>query len=421
MNVYVARQPIFDRLNEVVAYELLYRDSEQNFYNNSLSDSVATSVLILNSYLNIGMSLLTDNKRGFINFGPNLILDDIPNLLSQERIVIELLESVKPDDDLVRKLKELRNQGHIIALDDYVYGYPYTELVDQCHIVKVDFLLNTHQDIRKICKELSQKKKLLLAEKVETKEDFEWAKQLGFDYFQGYFFAKPSIISTKSIDGTAYNYLQILEELECAEPDYSKISQIIETEIPLAYKLLKLVNSSFSFVNDINSIQHCLSILGINAFSKWFNLVTIHQLGSSKPNETVKLGIFRMRFFENLGLNSHLIHHCHSLRLIGLLSILDCLMEKTMDELLDSLPIAGSIKNTLLFQPTPFTGMYKLVLAYEKGDFDRALVEAELLHINATLLPKLYQEAVTWSEDITTFLTEQEIELEKLSENKNKE
>jgi EAL and modified HD-GYP domain-containing signal transduction protein len=406
MNVYVARQPIFDRSGEVIAYELLYRETEQNFYNSTLQDSVATSILLLNSYLNFGMTLLTENKKGFINFGPHLIMDDIPLLLSKEKVVIELLESVVPSRELIIKIKQLKKAGYIIALDDYVSGYPYDNLLDLCDIIKVDFIANTEHQIRQICGELKAKNKILLAEKVETKEEFEWASRIGFEFFQGYFFAKPVVIMGKKIEGTAYNYIQILEELDMKVPNFNKISSIIESEASLAYKLLKLVNSSFSLIDNISSIQHCLSILGIDAFQKWFTLATIHQLGSGKPNEVLKMAMIRMRFMESIGDFSVFKQHVHALRLIGVLSVIDFLLDKPLIEILEELPISSQIKDTLLLKTTIYSNPFKLVLAYEKGDFESAKDFSTSINLDFQKFPGLYHDAVEWSEELYQFLSE---------------
>lgn len=406
MNIYVARQPIFDVQGEVIAYELLYRDNEQNFYANTLQDSVATSILLLNSYLNFGISLLTDNKKGFVNFGPNLIMDDIPKLLSNDTIVIELLESVKPTPELIRKVIELKEAGYIIALDDYVSGYEHEEILDLCDIVKVDFIDNTKKQIRTICGELVKKNKILLAEKVETQEEFDWASKIGFEFFQGFFFAKPVVIKGKKLEGTAYNYIQISSELEKTEPDYKKISDIIESDVSLAYKLLKLVNSSFSLINDITSIKHCISILGLDAFQKWFTLATLHQLNDNKPSEVLKTGMIRMKFMESIGNFSVYQQHLHPLRLIGVLSVIDYLLEKPLDEVLSELPISDKIKDTLLLQPTIYSGAYNVILSYEKGDFESASKYAEQIKLDFSLIPDLYLDAVKWSEDLFEFLNE---------------
>jgi len=209
MNVYVARQPIFDKNSTVVAYELLYRDTNKNIFNSDIQDSVATSVLLLNSYLGVGLNLLTDDKKGYINFGPHLIMDDIPQLLSHDRIVIELLETVVPNPSLIKKLKKLKKDGYTIALDDYIFGYPYDEIVDLVDIVKVDFRDNTPKQIRQLTGILKSKNKILLAEKVETFEQFDWARKVGYTFFQGFFFSKPVMVQSKKLNGITLNYTKI--------------------------------------------------------------------------------------------------------------------------------------------------------------------------------------------------------------------
>lgn len=404
MDIYVARQPIFDRTGETVAYELLYRDNEQNFYNNHLTDTVATSVLLLNSYLSFGMNLLTDSKKGFINFGPNLILDDIPKLLSKDKVVIELLESVKPDQPLVKKLKELKLYGYIIALDDYLLDYPYDELLEICDIIKVDFIGNSEADIRKILKKLRPMNKILLAEKIETKEQFQWAVAKGFEFFQGYFFSRPVLMKGKRLDSTTLRYIQILEELDAEEPNYKKITEIIETEVSLTYKLLKLVNSSFSLVNNITSINHCISILGIDAFEKWFTLVTIHQIGSQKSSELVKLSMIRMKFMESIGEASLFKQHIHALRLVGILSTIDALLETSMETILAQLPVDQNIKGTLLQKETLYSHVYNLALNYEKGAFEDAKKIAQQIRLDFSVFPDIYFHSIEWAEQVFSLL-----------------
>jgi c-di-GMP-related signal transduction protein len=404
MNIYVARQPIFDRSGETIAYELLYRDNEQNFYSNSLSDSVSTSILLLNSYLSLGMTLLTDNKKGFINFGPSLILDDIPKLLSKERVVIELLESVKPEHQLIRKLKELKSLGYIIALDDYVMSYPYEELLELCDIIKVDFIGNTDMELRHILKRLQPLNKILLAEKIETKEQFDWAKRNGFEFFQGYFFSRPLMIKGKRLESTTVSFVQIMEELTQPVPDYKKITDIIETQVSLTYKLLKLVNSSFSLIDNVTSIHHCISILGIDAFEKWFTLAIIHEFGEGKSNELVKLSMIRMKFMESIGESSIFVQHIHALRIIGILSTIDALLERSMEEVMTQLPIDKTIKDTLLGKKTLYSSIYEIVQAYERGDFDTAEKIAQTIQLDFHLFPEIYLTSIRWAEEIFNHL-----------------
>ncbi len=404
MNVYVARQPIFDSTHEVIAYELLYRSNEKNFYDASLRDSVATSILLLNSYLSFGLNHLTQEKKAFVNFGPLLILDDVPRLLNKDKVVIELLESVVPTKELLTKIKEYKRDGYIIALDDYISGYPHKEILELADIVKVDFRANTDMDIRRICVELKDMNKILLAEKVETKEEFEWAKRIGFEFFQGYFFAKPTIVKKKRLSGAAYHYVEIMKELDEPEPKYKKITEIIESEVSLTYKLLKLVNSSFSLVDNVSSIKHCLSILGIEAFSQWFTLATIHQLTNDKPSEILRLAMQRMKFLENIAMKSAFSQHIHELRLTGLLSVIDALLEVSMEDALAELPVTKHIKDTLLLRETIYSNVFRLALAYEQGDFDQAEKYAKSINLDFAFFPDLYIGAVDWANQLYEFL-----------------
>lgn len=404
MFVYVARQPIFDASFEVIAYELLYRDSKANIYNQHLTDTVATSILLLNSYLSVGMNLLTDNKKGFINFGPQLIMEDIPELLSNERIIIELLESVVPDKALIKKLTHLKKAGYTIALDDYIYGYPYTEFIEIADIIKVDFIANNRNNIRKICTQLKPYNKILLAEKIETLEEFQWAKSLGFEFFQGFFFSKPIIIESKKLTGTTYNFMTILKELDQPLPDYKKISTIIETDVIMTFKILTLVNSSYALVDNVSSIQHAISILGIDAFTKWFTLATIHQLGNNKPHELVKLAMIRMKFLENVGEFSVFKQHVHPLRLIGLLSVIDALTGSSLDKVLQQLPLSKNIKDTLLGKETLYSTIYLLILNYEKGNFTQANALSTVINLDFTRFPDLYQDAIEWTDKLFDYL-----------------
>lgn len=409
MDLYVARQPIFDRSKEVVAYELLYRDSKENVYHMNLNESSATSILLLNTYLNFGINLLTDNKRGFINFGPELILEDVPHLLSPNQVVIELLETVKPDRHLLDKIHYLKREGYIIALDDYVINYPYQEILDVCDIIKVDFRANSLHDIKVITNFLSTQNKILLAEKVETYEEFEFAARLGYEFFQGYFFCRPIIEKHKKLSGLSYRYLQIQEELFKKEIDYKAISSLIESEVTISYKLLKLVNSNFSLINNVSSIQHALSILGIDAFQKWFNLAMIHQLGDNKPNELITTAMIRMTFMEMIGENSLLIQHTNSLRLIGILSVIDALLEQPMELLLLHLPLSDSIKNTLLGNPSLYRAAFQLVLSYENADFQSVEGYASQIHIDFAKLPNFYAKSVALAEELNDFLNKNSI------------
>ena len=406
MEVYVARQPIFNTKNEVFAYELLYRTNEQNFFDQSVTSDVATSLLIMNSYYTFGIDKLVGDSKAFINFDKNLIDSEIPLLLDKNKFVVELLEDIIPDAGFVSKVKKLKENGYTVAIDDYVDGYEFQELVHLSDIIKVDFFENTKDQIVNIVKIWKPKGKLLLAEKVETQEIFEWAKGLGFDLFQGYYFSKPSMVKGKGVSNSTFQYVRIMEQLNVKEPDYKKIASIIETDVNLTYKLLKLVNMNFTASKRVTSIKHALSILGIRAFEKWISLAMVQNLSGNKPQELIKISMTRARFMELIGLNSKLKSVANEMMLVGILSVIDALLEKPMDEIMVELPLGDDIKKALLLFPGKYTPSYELVLRFEKGDFASEQECEDTIGIACDDIPKYYYEAIEWAEELFGVMNE---------------
>lgn len=405
MDIFVARQPIFNRSREVIAYELLYRDSDKNFFSGDVSSNVATSILLMNSYLNFGIEHLIGDQKAFVNFDEHLIMNDIPHLLNKDNVVIELLEDIVPKQSFIQKIKTLKDMGYTVAIDDFVEDYAYTNLVELCNIIKVEFMGATRQSIEKIVRTWKPKGKLLLAEKVETQEAFEWAKSIGFDYFQGYFFSKPSMVKSKGLKDSATQYVRLMNEMNVPEPDYKHISSIIEVDVALTYKILKLVNSKFT-QNQISSIQHALSVLGVKAIRKWLSLAMVQNLSTAETSELVITSMVRSHLLENIAENSDLKRSSRELTLIGVLSILDVMLEKPMEDLLESLPLASEVKDTLLGKDSPYSAAFNLCLSYERGDFNGINDFSEQIGYDMNQLPRHYVDAVKWSDNTFAFLYE---------------
>lgn len=398
MDIFVARQPIFDRNHEVYAYELLYRDSEQNYFSGNVASDVATSILLMNSFMNFGINNLVGDHKAFLNFEKALVMNDIPQLLSSHNVVIELLEDVVPDTPFMRKIQELKEKGYTIAIDDFVEGYAFENLVEQCEIIKVEFLGQSRASIEKICRYWKPKGKILLAEKVETREDYEWAKSIGFDLFQGYFFSKPSMVHTSGIQDSSANYMRLMAALHKEEPDYREIAAIIEIDAGLAYKLLKLVNSNFINPDTVSTIQHAIAMLGVRALRKWVSLAMMQVMSAKDTKQLILTSMVRSHMLEAIAESCQLKAHVEELTLLGILSILDVILKRPMVELVEELPVTPTIKNTLIGKESIYSCIYGLCLCYEQGDFGKLPGLCDSIGYNLALLPKHYVAAVKWAD-----------------------
>lgn len=400
MDVFVARQPIFNDKYEVVAYELLYRDSFKNHYLGSRADNVATSLLIVNAFLTFGVENLVGEHKAFINFDQYSVTKRVPELLDPEKITVEVLETVEPEEKFLKELKRLQSLGYTIALDDYSIDYEFTKIIDFSKIIKVDFLQNSKEEIETLVKNFKKQNKVLLAEKVETKEEYEWAKSQGFDLFQGYYFAVPAVKTQKSLDNNALQYMRLMTELSVPEPDFKKLSEILKLDVALTYRLLKLVNAIVKPIEKIKSIQHGITVLGVIKFRRWLTLSVVENMAKRETAETVKYALFRTHFLSLTALHSDLFPYEEEMALLGMLSVLDTLLEQKMSDVLLSLPIEHDMSDTLLGKETKYSTAYHICLSYEKGEFDDIEVLASNIHYDTTQLQEDYVASVKWSEDI---------------------
>jgi len=314
VDYFLARQPIFKKDLSVYAYELLFRnnpnennctlksnESIPNISNYDTGDQ-ATSNVLINSYLAADFDSFSHGKKVFINFTKNLIIDESPMIFPIRSLVVELLETISPDSVLIEKCKNLKKKGYTLALDDYVHERDKENpLIDIVDILKVDFLDNSKQEISHIAQLYKNKPIILLAEKVESAEILQFAINEGFEYFQGYFFSKPTMVSGKSLHSDNKSFLLILNELYNPEPDFDKISNIIQTDISLSYKLLRLVNSAAYYkACEIKSIKQATVMLGIKKLKNWTLLLMLVDAGKNKPAELVRISIIRGSLLESI-------------------------------------------------------------------------------------------------------------------------
>jgi len=396
----VARQPIFNKDQSVYGYELLYRDFSGE-HTNSFDGNSATSQVLINSFSTIGIESITQNKKAFINFTKQLLIKEIPTIFDKEIIVIELLENIKVTQQLINVCKKLKESGYILALDDFVFDESYLSLLEIIDIIKVDFLYSNKSQRAKIEKIAKEYNITLLAEKVETREEFMRAQNLEYSYFQGFFFKKPEIFEENEIPVYPNNYLMALEELNKDVPDIEKVAEIIKKDMSLSYKLLKLINSAaFGLRCEVQSIKQALVILGIEEMKKWINLIVIKKISEDEPKEIMRSSLIRAKTAEKLGNKLSEKVNISELFMMGLFSLLDTLMHRGLDTLMEELPISTKVKDAIVGKKGLYRDVLQLIVSYEEGRWNMVDLYCRKLKLGKEFITNSFVSSIKWSEKI---------------------
>ncbi|MFE8702012.1 EAL and HDOD domain-containing protein [Cytobacillus sp. FJAT-54145] len=406
MEVYVARQPIFNISEEVFGYELLYRSNEENSFPNINGDQ-ATADVIINSFLNIGIDELSNGKPCFINFTANLLQLRLPTYFRPREIIVEILESVEPNQELIEICKELKQLGYQIALDDFVFNdqNPYSyQLIKYADIIKVDFL-HTPREMRETVETFAKTLKLkMVAEKVETREAFEEAKERGYHYFQGYFFAKPTVVSTHDVPTYFQSYFDIIHNLSMTEPSIDIISELIERDVSLSYKLLKLINSpAFRPKHKINSIRQAIVLLGLIEIQKWIYVLAVRENTTDKKElvkETINLCLTRAKMCESVQKLRKKTAVTAGYFMTGMFSLMDSIIGVPMEKLLQDLPLQDEIVEALKGNSNQFREVLDLVIAVERAEWCVISEKCQTLQIEEKDLFLLYADSISWTRDL---------------------
>ena len=397
MDVFVARQPIFDRRRRTYAYELLFRsDADSVDYDGSNADHA--SLHVLDASLSVlGLETLTGGKRAFINFTRDTLVNGYASILPKHSVVVEILETVEPDDEVLKVCRTLKDTGHLLALDDFVPGQSHEEFLELVDIVKVDFVQNTRDDRARVVDRLRPRGVKLLAEKVETPDDFAHALRAGYHYFQGNFFEKAVVLSARDVPASNLSLLNLLREINRPDADFRRIEEVIKREVALTYKLLSYMNrAAFAFRRKVQTLQQALMMLGESGVKKWVSMVALTAMGVDKPFELVVNSVVRAKFCESVALRIGIGERAHEAFLMGLLSLIDTLLERPLPELLGVLPLTEDVRQALLGEANELGDVYRLVLAYERGAWDQVPKLAADLGLSEAVIPDLYVQAIAW-------------------------
>ncbi len=396
---FIARQAIFDRHEKVFGYELLFRSGYENRYTAKDGDAAVRDVI--DNFLNAGAKTLTAGRKAFINCTRQFLVNEYATLLPQEDTVIEILETIEPDAEVVAACRRLKDQGYLIALDDFVYAEKFRPFVELADIIKVDFKLSPPEEREQAVARFAPRGIQLLAEKVETREELAEARDSGYVYFQGYFFCKPQIVPSRHIPAFKLHYLRSLQAVSKPELDRSEIEALIDREVSLCYKLLRFVNSAlFGFTREISSIRHALNLLGDRSVKKWAVVAAVLGMTGNEPNELVQTALARGRGCELLAPQLAAPQDEQNLFLLGVFSLMEAMLGRPLAAIVAEIALPDLVRAALLGEPNRYREILDLVTAFEAGKWADVSALALDLGQDEPRLSAAYLEAVDWAHKV---------------------
>ena len=394
-DLFVARQPILDRFKRTYAYELLFRSGAADRYDEGTDGDRASLRVLDASFLSAGIHEITGGKRAFVNFTRETLVEGYATILPRDIVVVEVLESVVPDEDVLKACRLLKAAGHTLALDDFVAGSEAERLVALADIVKVDFVHTAPAERRRLAQRFAAQGLILVAEKVETEAEFTEGVELGYHYFQGYFFERPVLVAGTSLPAAKLTLLRLLQRALQPAPDFLEVEALIKQEVGLTYKLLVYLNSAaMGRRQRIESVGHALILLGEDGMRKWVSVVALAGLGIDRPFELVVASVTRARFCESAAVAVGVGARAQDAFLLGLFSLLDALLGRPMPEVVASVPLADDTRAALCGDDNPLRRLLDLGIAYERGDWARATHLASAWPLPEATFAQLHRRAV---------------------------
>jgi EAL and modified HD-GYP domain-containing signal transduction protein len=402
---FIGRQPILNSNENIVAYELLFRTTSSRNNADILDNSQASANVIINTLSNFGLESILGPHRGFINLDQDLLLSDVIYLLPKKRVVLELLESIRFDRELVERCRLLKEEGFILALDDHAYDAAYEELYHIVQIIKIDLLQTSIDTLPEMVKLFKTYPVKLLAEKIETREDFLRCRDMGFDMFQGYYFATPSIFEKKRFDEPRVHLLKLLQLLT-EDADLKDIELAFRESPGMTYKLLLLVNSVFIGLRvKIQNIRQVVVTLGIQRIKRWVQLAlyaTDEINGYDDP--LLEMAAVRSAFLEQLVIRMPQLSHKQAAMdhafMTGIFSLLETIYSISINEVMATLHVADEVRDALTDRHGLYGTLLTLVELIERMEFKEALQRFEELGLSEDEVIAAQMNAFNWRDGL---------------------
>jgi len=408
---FLGRLPILDRKQNLVAFELLFRSSEQNKAN-VIDHSAASANVIIDTYGQLGIDKVMGKRRGFIKVDTELLMDDALFLLPKNQVVFEILRNVAITEEIIQRCKALRQKGYQLAISNVTeLDKQLEQILPLVNVVKVDpkTSLMNEQTLLKLIKNLKRWPVLLLAEKVEDRQTARYCLDLGFDMLQGFYFAQPEVITGKRADPAKLSLLKLMV-LIVKDKDVSEIENELKYQPGLSYNLLRMVNSAaMGLSTTINSIKRAITILGRKQLQRWVQILlyTARQNSNSGSDALMQAATVRGKLLELIASKDrpHDKNHQDRAFMVGILSLLDSLMGMDMKEIVTTLSIQKDMCDALTLRRGYLGRQLELIEAQERGEFDHVQsILGELGFLEMYELTQMELEAAAWANQINEAL-----------------
>ena len=398
--VHVARQAILDARGHVIGYELLYRGSVRDTACTVEGDVAGASVLT-GAMLDLRLDTLTDGRTAFINVTRSMLINGIATLLRPSLAVFELREDITVDAEVIEACRALCESGYRLALDDFVPGSPAEALLPFVSHVKVDTLAIARDTVTELVRRLAPKGIAIIAEKVETREVFDWAREAGCGLFQGHYFRRPEMRSGGVVATRHVSHLRLLAALNQPALTIERLEDLVKQDAALSLRVLQCINSAaFPIRREVRSIGEALVLLGVGPIRKWASIWCLSKLSAGVTTELATVALLRARACELLG-DEVSDASSGELFLVGLCSLLDVMLGRPMGEAIAELPLSDAARDALLGRDNSLRRVLASVIAYEDGGWEDAVASAETIGALEPHLQQAYTGALIWAHELT--------------------
>ncbi len=401
--IFVGRQPIYNQHLDVVAYELLYRDSSQNSAGRADGDA-ATSKLLINTLLEIGLDNLVGDRPAYVNFTRNFLTGEYPLPFDQDHLVVEVLKDVEPDEELIKSLRKLADQGYSLALDDFVFEDRFRPLLEIAEVVRVNYSRLNQIAVRNEIESLQDSSVDLLVENIGTYDEFELSRDLGFDLFQGHFLSQPRIIERKTIPNNRLAIVSLIQKLQDPSIAVEEIEELVTHDVSLSYKLLRYINSAaVGLGRKVDSIRHAVVLLGLQRLRTMLTLIILAGF-DDKPIALLETAMLRARMCQSLAEELNRDDQ-DAFFTVGLFSALDALMDSPLQSILEGLPLSDDIKGAILNHEGAMGAALKCVLFYERGEWDNV----RCLNLEPSTIREAFLQSASWLKNVQELLASEAV------------